>query len=43
MEACHVKGAKAVITQYHKYLSENSLIKTVVETDVSGAPGDLTP
>ena len=33
MEACHVKGAKAVITQYHKYLSENSLIKTVTETN----------
>ena len=27
---------------YHKYLSENSLIKTVVETDVSMAPGGLT-
>jgi len=38
-----LKEAKAVVTQYHKYLSENSLIKTVVETDVSGAPGDLTP
>jgi len=32
------KEAKAVVTQYHKYLSENSLIKTVVETDVSVAP-----
>ena len=38
-----LKEAKAVVTQYHKYLSENSLIKTVVETDVSMAPGDLTP
>ncbi len=27
-----LKEAKAVVTQYHKYLSENSLIKTVVET-----------
>ena len=25
--------AKAVISQYHKYLSENSLIKTVAETN----------
>jgi len=38
-----LKEAKAVVTQYHKYLSENSLIKTVVETDVSVAPGDFTP
>ena len=37
-----LKEAKAVVTQYHKYLSENSLIKTVVEADVSVAPGDLT-
>jgi hypothetical protein len=37
-----LKEAKAVVTQYHKYLSENSLIKTVVETDVSVAPGDFT-
>ena len=37
-----LKEAKAVVTQYHKYLSENSLIKTVVETDVSMAPGDFT-
>ena len=37
-----LKEAKAVVTQYHKYLSENSLIKTVVETDVSKAPGDFT-
>ena len=27
-----LKEAKAVVTQYHKYLSENSLIKTVAET-----------
>ena len=25
--------AKAVVSQYHKYLSENSLIKTVTETN----------
>jgi hypothetical protein len=25
--------AKAVVSQYHKYLSENSLIKTVAETN----------
>jgi hypothetical protein len=37
-----LKEAKTVVTQYHKYLSENSLIKTVVETDVSMAPGGLT-
>ncbi|HEX7194996.1 MAG TPA: hypothetical protein VF207_08515 [Chthoniobacterales bacterium] len=37
-----LKEAKAVVSQYHKYLSENSLIKTVVETDVSVAPGDFT-
>ena len=36
-----LKEAKAVVTQYHKYLSEK-LIKTVVETDVSVAPGDFT-
>ena len=28
-----LKEAKAVVSQYHKYLSENSLIKTVTETD----------
>ena len=38
-----LKEAKAVVTQYHKYLSENSLIKTVVETDVSVAPVDFSP
>ena len=38
-----LKEAKAVVTQYHKYLSENSLIKPVVESDVSVAPGDFTP
>ena len=38
-----LKEAKAVVTQYHKYLSENSLIKTVVETDRGMARGDFTP
>jgi len=28
-----LKEAKAVVSQYHKYLSENSLIKTVTETN----------
>ena len=28
-----LKEAKAVVSQYHKYLSENSLIKTVSETN----------
>ena len=32
MEAATLKEAKAVVSQYHKYLSENSLIKTVPET-----------
>ena len=27
-----LKEAKTVVTQYHKYLSDNSLIKTVAET-----------
>src|SRR5215472_9339819 len=27
-----LREAKAVVTQYHKYLSDNSLIKTVAET-----------
>src|SRR6516164_7315281 len=30
-----LKEAKAVVSQYHKYLSENSLIKTVVEPGAS--------
>jgi hypothetical protein len=38
-----LKEAKAVVTQYHKYLSENSLIKTVVETDGSVTRGNFTP
>jgi hypothetical protein len=28
-----LQEAKAVVSQYHKYLSENSLIKTVTETN----------
>ena len=31
--------AKAVVSQYHKYLSENSLIKTVAETNGARAEG----
>ena len=39
-----LKEAKAVVSQYHKYLSENSLIKTVTETNLSRAEGgSLTP
>jgi hypothetical protein len=38
-----LKEAKAVVTQYHNYLSENSLIKTVIETDGSVARGNFTP
>jgi len=29
-----LKEAKAVVTQYHQYLSENSLIKTIVDEPV---------
>jgi hypothetical protein len=36
-----LKEAKAVVTQYHKYLSENSLIKTVAET-MGPFPGAAT-
>jgi hypothetical protein len=36
-----LKEAKAVVSQYHKYLSENSLIKTVTETNAEG--GSFTP
>ena len=28
-----LKEAKAVVTQYHKYLSENSLIRSVFDDD----------
>ena len=38
-----LKEAKAVVTQYHKYLSENSLIKTVTETNGTAAGGSPTP
>jgi len=37
-----LKEAKAVVSQYHKYLSENSLIKTVVENDGSVARENFT-
>lgn len=30
-----LKEAKAVVTQYHKYLSQNSLIKTVAEETIN--------
>jgi hypothetical protein len=30
-----LKEAKAVVTQYHKYLTEHSLIKTVAEETIS--------
>ena len=33
MEAGYPKEAKAVVTQYHKYLSENSLIRSVFDDD----------
>ncbi len=33
-----LKEAKAVVTQYHKYLAENSLIKTVVDETMSLPP-----
>ena len=36
-----LKEAKAVVTQYHKYLSENSLIKTVVD-DSAPSPQPMT-
>ena len=35
----HAKEAKAVVTQYHKYLKENSLIKSIFEPDI--LPPDL--
>ena len=34
-----LKEAKEVVTQYHKYLSENSLIKIAAETDGTAATG----
>jgi hypothetical protein len=33
-----LKEAKAVVTQYHKYLSEHSLIKTVFDETLSWPP-----
>ena len=33
-----LKEAKSVVTQYHKYLTENSLIKTVFDETVSLPP-----
>lgn len=33
-----LKEAKAVVTQYHKYLSENSLIKSIFDETVSLPP-----
>jgi hypothetical protein len=32
--AATLKEAKAVVTQYHKYLKENSLIKSIFEPDI---------
>jgi hypothetical protein len=32
--AATLKEAKAVVTQYHKYLKENSLIKSVFEPEI---------
>ena len=37
-----LKEAKVVVTQYHKYLSENSLIKIVAEADGTAAGGSFT-
>ena len=36
-----LKEAKAVVTQYHNYLSENSLIKSVID-DTASAPPPMT-
>ncbi len=33
-----LKEAKAVVTQHHKYLAENSLIKTIVDDTLSLPP-----
>jgi hypothetical protein len=32
--AATLKEAKAVVTQYHKYLKENSLVKSIFEPDI---------
>jgi hypothetical protein len=37
-----LREAKAVVTQYHKYLSDNSLIKTVPDEIPSLAPTVMT-
>jgi hypothetical protein len=37
-----LKEAKAVVTQYHKYLSEKSLIKTVVDETMPFSPPQST-
>ena len=33
-----LKEAKAVVTQYHQYLSENSLIRTIADTPMLPPP-----
>jgi hypothetical protein len=38
-----LKEAKAVVTQYHKYLSENSLFKTVPEETISLPSPETVP
>ena len=35
--------AKAVVTQYHKYLSDNSLIKSIPETPVLSSSPPMAP
>jgi hypothetical protein len=32
--AASLKEAKAVVTQYHQYLKENSLIRSIFEPDI---------
>jgi hypothetical protein len=32
--AATLKEAKTVVTQYHKYLKENSLVKSIFEPDI---------
>jgi len=36
--AATLKEAKAVVTQYHQYLKENSLIKSIFEPDILPPP-----
>jgi hypothetical protein len=38
----NLREAKAVVNQYHKYLSDNSLIKTVFEETPSLVPPGTT-